>query len=93
MNNISIWSVLPWAGLASGFVLTILAFARYKEIGKLIGAGAGAIICNVVVLAGISGTALGALLFTGSAVLAAASSFAFVRDLKKRGRQEPGKSS
>ena len=66
----SIWFVVPWVGLTLGVVLTVLAQVRYEEIGRSTGTGAGIIICSVVFLAGIDHTALGALLFTGGAVLA-----------------------
>lgn len=87
MNNVSIWSALPWAGLAIGIVLTILAYVRYEQIGRMIGTGAGIIICNVVFLAGIGGTPLGALLFIGGAVLAMVSAYASEREGKRRRRQ------
>ena len=93
MNSMSILSVLGWVGLTLSVVLTVLAYVGYEKIGRMIGTGAGGIICGVVLVAGIFHTTLDSLLFTGGAVLAAASSFAFVRDFKKRGRQEPGKSS
>jgi len=80
----SIWSVLPWAGLALGVLLTVLAYVRFEEIGRMVGAGAAIIVANVVFLTGINGTALGALLFTGSAVLAMASTYLFVREGTRR---------
>jgi len=92
VNSISIWSVLPWAGLTVGIFLTILAYVRFEEIGRMLGTGAGIIICNVVFLAGINGTALGALLFTGGAVLAMVSTYLSLREGRRRRRQGAGNS-
>jgi hypothetical protein len=84
-----IWSVLPWAGLTLGIILTVVACVRFEEIGRMVGTGAGAIICNVVFLVGINGTALGALLFVGGVVLALMSTYLFERERKRRCKQGP----
>ncbi len=89
MNNMSFWSILPWAVLTLGFLVTILAYARFEEIGRMVGAGAGLIVCSVVFLAGINGTALGALLFTGGAVLVGLSGYVFGRERRRRGKDGP----
>ena len=85
----SIWSILPWAGLTLCILLTILAYVRFEQIGRMVGTGAGIIICNVVFLAGINGTALGALLFAGGAVLAMVSAYVSERERKRRRKPEP----
>ena len=84
VNNMFIWSVLPWAGLALGIALTIVAYMRFEQIGRMVGAGAGIIVCNVVFLSGMNGTALGTLLFAGAAVLAIVSTYVSVRPGKRR---------
>ncbi len=84
MNSGSIWSLLPWAGIALGTFLTILAYLRFDQIGRMVGTGAGIIICSVVFVAGIDGTATGSLLFAGGAVLAMASAYAAERTRRRR---------
>ena len=81
-----IWSTLPWAGLTLGIILTILAYVRFEEIGRMVGAGAGIIVCSVVFLARINGTALGALLFARGAILASVSSYISERERRRRSK-------
>jgi len=86
-------SIAAWVGIALGVAVTVLAYVRFEEMGRLTGAGAGIIIGCVVLLSGISGTMLGVALSLGAGALVLASMYAALRDVRKRGRRGAGKSS
>jgi NhaP-type Na+/H+ and K+/H+ antiporter len=83
---ITIQTVAPSIGVVLGILLSVLAYVKYDEIGRMMGVGAALVACNGVFLFGLAGTWVGTSVIISASVLAIISGYATERERRRRAR-------